>query len=130
MGKYVFIAEPRDIFRVGLRTIFQDDTRVSKVFDAASIEGLTANFASSVPDIAIIHQSLLSDFSVFPKGCLVVLTSALDASMLLEAYHNGAIAYLTERASSTLLCTVLEIDDKAFLLDPALGWWVMDALRL
>jgi DNA-binding NarL/FixJ family response regulator len=129
MGKHVLIAEPRDIFRIGLRTIFQGDARVSEVFDVDSYEGLKTNFTTSLPDIVIVNQSLISDFSIFPKGCLVLLTSSLNTTQLLDAYRHGAIAYLTERVSANLLCTVLEIKEKAFLLDPTLGWWVMDALE-
>lgn len=129
MGKHILIAEPRDIFRAGLRSIFQGDVRVSEVSDVDSYEGLKTNVTTSLPDIVVVNQSLISDFSVLPKGCLVLLTSSLDASQLLEAYHNGAIAYLTESVSADLLCAVLEIKEKAFLLDPIVGWWIMDTLE-
>ncbi len=67
MAQKVLIAEPRDLIRTGVRTIFEKDNRVSDIYEATSSEDLQQNLSRSL-DLIVIHQSLVSNITSLPLG--------------------------------------------------------------
>lgn len=128
MGQHVVIAEPDDILRLGLRTIFDEDPRVSDIDDVINYEDLHTQLDSSLVDLAVINQVLVTDLAVLPQGKFVIVTTHPDMQFLQEAYQQGGRGYLSARVSAELLRTTLRPTEGAFLLDPTFTSWLMPYL--
>lgn len=128
MGQNVLIAESCELLRIGLRTIFAEDQRVSNIHEATTSKGLEMHLRSHGADLVVVNQSLITDVERLPMGCFVILTSKLDMAMLKAAYKHKGRGYLSEHVSAELLRTVLDCSENAFLIEPGLTPWVMDGL--
>lgn len=118
MGKRVLIAEFRGILRAGLRAIFLDTPDVIQVDEVLTSEDLQERLVSSPPDLIVIHQSLITDMAMLPRGHFIILADQLDKNMLLAAHVFGAVGYLFEHTSVELLRMTLCLTEGDFLLDP------------
>jgi DNA-binding NarL/FixJ family response regulator len=125
MTQTVLIADPRDVIRTGVKTIFENDNRVSDVYEAHSCEG-AQEYLSDTPDLVIIHQSLVSNITSLPSGKFVLLIDNPDIKMLFIAFQHHARGYLSENVSSDLLLATLNPKNNSFLLDPAFFPWITD----
>src|SRR2546421_6296565 len=103
MGLHVLIAEPRGILRMGLRTIFADNPLVEQVYEATTSEELQKHLTSYFLDLVIIHQSLITDIKILPRGHFVLLASVPDRNMFLAALDYGACGYLLENTPADLM---------------------------
>lgn len=128
MGKEILIAEPCELLRVGLRTIFAQDARVSNIHEVTTSKGLEMQLRSSRVDLVVVNQSLITDITRLPMGNFVVLTSKLDITILKASYKHKSRGYLSEQVSAELLRTVLDSNENAFLIEPSLTPCVMDGL--
>ena len=128
MEQTVLIAESREILRAGLRAIFANDPLVSCTYEATTSEELKKRLQSCVPDLVVVHQSLVTDMMQLPKGRFIILATEPDKNMLLAACAYGARGYLLEDASAELLRMTLYLKDKMFLLDPILTPWLLDRI--
>lgn len=128
MGQQVLIADPRDIFRIGLKTVFAEDERVSEVHEVTTDETLKTCLHSHMVDLVVIHQVLIKDIMILPRDAFVILANDLNMSLLLSAFAYGSLGYLSESVSADLLRTLLYPSRGAFLLDPALTPCVMESL--
>lgn len=128
MGQNVLIAEPCELLRIGLRTIFAEDQRVSNIHEATTTKGLELHLRSHGVDLAVVNQSLITDVTSLPMGNFVVLTSKLDMNILKAAYKHKGRGYLSEQVSAELLRTVLDWHENAFLVEPGLMPCIMDGL--
>ncbi len=128
MGQNILIAETREILRIGLRTIFVEDTRVSNVHEAATDESLKTQllYSGCELDLVVINQSLVTDVSILPKGNFVILTNEPDLTILKAAYEHGARGYLSENTSAELLRMILHPTEGSFLIEPKLAPWIME----
>lgn len=129
MGQNILIAEACELLRIGLRTIFAEDPRVSHIHEATTSKGLELHLRSQgVVDLVVANQELITEVERLPMGNFVILASRLDMSILKAAYKHKGRGYLLEQVSAELLRTVLDRHENAFLIEPSLMPWVMDGL--
>jgi len=120
MGLSILIAEPRDILRTGLHTIFATDERVTTLCTASTTEELQRHLRSGRVDLIIVNQSLVPDIAALPSHRFVLLTSEFNISTFLMAYKHGAKGYLLENSQMELFLTILSLPRGTFLIEPAL----------
>lgn len=125
MQHKVLIAEPCEILRIGLRTVFSGDSRVSHVYEAATKESLKAQLRSCDVDLAVVNQSFITDVTILPRGKFVILTSQPDMTILKAAYNHGVRGYLSENVPAELLRMTLSPSEDSFLIEPVLTPWIM-----
>lgn len=128
MGQNILIAEPYELLRIGLRTIFAEDQRVSHLHEVATSKELHLYLRNHEVDLVVVNQSLITEVGSLPTNRFVILTSKLDITILQEAYRHKGRGYLSENVSAGLLHAVLDCTENAFLIDPALTPWIMESL--
>ena len=128
MGQNIVIAEACELLRIGLRTIFAEDQRVSYIHEATTTSGLEHYLRSHGADLVVVNQELITDVARLPMGNFVILTARLDMNILKAAYQHKGRGYLLEQVSARLLRTVLDRQEHAFLVEPSLMPSIMDAL--
>src|SRR5690242_9814904 len=128
MGKKVLIAEPLELLRIGLRTIFLGDPRVSNVCEVMTYEALKERLFSCELDLIVVKQSLIEDISLLPKENVVILAAQPDIKMLQAACKHGARAYLLDTVSAELLRTTLQAPRGSFLIEPTLAPRIIECI--
>ncbi len=128
MGKHILIAEARAVLRLGLRAIFLDNPGVTEISEATTSEDLKKQLEQSMLDLVVIHQSLITDIEILPKGHCIILADEPNKNMLLAAHASGACGYLSESASAELLRMTLYLTEGEFLLDPSFTSWILDSV--
>src|SRR5437588_9909354 len=128
MGLNVLIAEPCELLRVGLRTIFFESTYVSNIYEAATRESLKTQLRSYTLDLVVINQVLVTDVMLLPRGKFAILTPEPDMAIIKAAYRPGMRGYLSENVSAELLRMILHPSEGSFLLEPTLAPWFMERL--
>src|SRR5436305_4414345 len=118
IGLNVLIAEPHELRRVGLRTVFSQDSRVSNIYEAANDENLKAQLHCCHLDLVVINQSLLTEITALPRKKFVILAAEPDMAVLKAAYEHDARGYLSVNVSAELLLTVLHLTENSFLIEP------------
>jgi len=126
MVQNILLAEPCELLRIGLRTTFSEDQRVTHIHEATTNKGLETHIRSHPVDLVVVNQSLLTNVSILPRGKFIILTSKLDLAILKAAYEHKCRGYLSERVSAELLRTVLDCDEDEFLIEPSFAPYVMD----
>lgn len=124
----VLIAEPREVLRKGLCAIFAQEPGGAQATEVATSEDLKYQLEQQAFDLVVVHQSLVTDLMILPRGNLVLLATEPDADMLLAARLHGARAYLLENASGALLRQTLHLTRGTFLTDPAVSRWIAEYL--
>lgn len=128
MGQSIMIAEPSELLRTGLRTIFAEDKRISIIHEATSSRGLETQLRSHRVDLVVVNQSLITDMMLLPQGDFVILTDRLNMAILKAAYKHRGRGYLSLNVSAELLRIVLDCGENAFLIEPCLTPWIMNCL--
>lgn len=128
MGYQLLLAEPCEILRVGLKTVFLGDSRVEHIYEAATSTSLKAQLHVRTVDIVIANQQLVPDITILPKKGSVLLATEPDLDAIKAAYRHGIRGYLSEKASVDLLRILLEVPEGGFLLEPSLVPQVMESL--
>ena len=128
MGYEILIAESSDFLRLGLKTAFLDDQRVSHVFEDTTSTSLKAQLHTRKLDLVIVNQLLITDVTILPRWKFVILAAKPDLDVLQAAYKHGVRGYLSERASINLLKLILDSAEEVLVLEPALTPWVMEHL--
>jgi DNA-binding NarL/FixJ family response regulator len=121
----LLIAEPHDILRRGLCTIFIEDESVEQVYEVATREDLEEHLQANSLDLLIVNQSLLPDVTLLPSGRFVILTPEFDVITFKIAYEHKARGYLLQSTSVELLKATLRLAEGAFLIEPALTAQIM-----
>lgn len=128
MGLNVLIAEPHEVRRVGLRTVFLQDARVSNVYEATDDESLKALLHCCHLDLVVINQSLITEITALPRQNFVILAAESDMAVLRAAYEHNARGYLSVNVSAELLRTMLHPAENSFLIEPTLVPWFLDQI--
>ncbi|GHO60143.1 response regulator transcription factor [Ktedonobacter robiniae] len=123
---HILIAEPRDILRTGLRTIFAEDERISQIYEAATQETLKACLSSKPINLIIINTSMMSNIKDLPRGKFVLLAPEVDIELFLKAYKHGARGFLSENAPAELLRATLGLAEGSFLIEPKMTVPILD----
>ncbi|GCE28536.1 DNA-binding response regulator [Dictyobacter alpinus] len=125
----ILIAESREVIRLGLRSVFEQDSRITDIYEAANFEELKSHMLSYTINFAIIHQSFLAESKQLPlSGKFILLTNTPDITTLLEAYRRQARGYVSENVTADLLRIALQAQKGAFLLDPLFVPWMLEYL--
>src|SRR5947209_7938645 len=124
----ILIAEPYEVIRFGLHTIFAGDPRVLNVYEVTNKEDLYDYMLTFPLDLIVINQSLVKDVSLLETKNFVVLAAKPDLAVLKSVYDYGALGYLSLNVSAALLCTLLDASKKSFLIEPTLGPWIMNTV--
>jgi|SRR5579883_1954310 len=121
----VLIAEPCELLRMGIKSIFAEDKRVSNVYEAVTITDMKAQIQIHSPELIVMNQSLVTTTKDLPRGNFVVLASTLHMEILKAAYKNGARGYLSENAAAELLRAMLNVSEGSFLIEPTMAPRIM-----
>jgi DNA-binding NarL/FixJ family response regulator len=117
----VLIAESREALRKGLCAIFAQEPGGALTTEVATSEDLKEQLEHQAFDLVVVHQSLVTDLTILPRGNFILLTTETDIDMLFAARLHGARAYLLENASAALLRQTLHLTRGTFLTDPAVS---------
>jgi DNA-binding NarL/FixJ family response regulator len=127
----ILLADPRELQRKGLHTLFKT-VRIARCIEAATIHEIKQALVSYPIDLVVIHQSLITAIKLLPKDHFVIMAERLDIDLLNIARRYGARGYLQENPSLELLQLLLRIaqreGEKSFFLDPGLVPDLLDAL--
>jgi len=122
----ILIAEPYDILRTGLKSIFSDDARTEHIYEALTKEDLYKCLQSNSLDLIVINQSLITNFNILPRGHFVVIADSLDLNIFQLAYKHGAKGYILENSPAELLLATLSLKEGAFLIEPTISSQIID----
>jgi len=114
----IVIADPRDILRIGWRTIFTNHKYVNNIYEAESREKLDQLLHKYPIDLIFVHQSLIANVATLPARRFVLLTTTFDIYTFQAAHKYGARGYLMENAPAELLLAALTLPEDAFLIEP------------
>ncbi|HYU74972.1 MAG TPA: response regulator transcription factor [Ktedonobacteraceae bacterium] len=128
MGQNVLIAESRELLRAGLQSVFASDPLVACVYEAATSEELRKHLVTYTPDLIVVHQSLITDILLLPRGHFVIMATEPDKNMLLAAFAYGARGYLLENTTAVLFHLALRLTRDMFLLDPRITPWLFQCI--
>ncbi|MGZ3610202.1 MAG: response regulator transcription factor [Ktedonobacteraceae bacterium] len=128
MAHSILIAEAREILRVGLRAIVVHDPLIDNIYEASTSEQLLNQLSIHTPDLVVIHQSLITDIMLLPRGRFIILADQPDKNILLAACALGARGYFLENVSAELLHMAMRLSGRMFLLDPILTPWLFDCI--
>jgi two-component system response regulator DevR len=135
----VFLLDDHEVVRRGLRELFDAETDLSVVGEAASAEEALARVPSTRPDVAVLDVRLPDGDGVevcrdlrsaLPELKCLMLTSFADDEALFSAILAGASGYVLKQIKgSDLVNAVRRVAAGESLLDPSLTRQVMDRLR-
>lgn len=117
----VLVAEPRDILRAGLRTLFTKDERIGHLYEAPERESMKSQLYSNTFDLVVVNQVFITDINELPRDRFMVITAQFDFDIFLAAFKHGAKAYLLEESSAEILRIPLGLADGAFFIDPIIA---------
>lgn len=120
MKSVVLIAEPQDVLRTGLKSIFLDDSYVAEVHEVTTEGELHLYLQKSKPDFIVINQVLISAVSQLHPLPFLVLAEEPDIERLQMAYKYAARGYLSISSSVELLRASLRSTRHSFLVEPTL----------
>ncbi|GHO82453.1 hypothetical protein [Dictyobacter formicarum] len=120
MGKKVLVAESREGVRTELCTVFQKDTSVSTVSEAATYEEVKKHLSCFDHDLIVINQALMTDIKVPSLENFALLIDEPDLDMLMYAYEHRARGYFSFNVAADLLSAALSSTRETFLIDPVL----------
>jgi len=129
MEKRILIADTRNVFRAGLRTIFLDNSEVVHVDEAVTNEELRQQIKTRKPDFIVTHQSLIkgiNEMKLLAPHTFIILAAEPNKNMLFTAYSYGARGYLSENTLPSLLLTACTLPLGDFLLEPAFTSWILN----
>jgi len=130
MGLHILIAEPRDILRVGIRTILMQDQRVELTHEAITESEMQNLLRTEVLDLVIVNWSLITNYRLLPRGRFVILAAELDLQIFQEAYKYGAKGYLLETSPTELLHVALNLSNGSFLLEPTMAGQIIEHINM
>src|SRR5579875_369250 len=79
-------------------------------------------------DLIILHQSFVTSADTLTPGRFVLLATEPTIQMVLFARLHGALAYLMETTSRSLLQQTLHLVPGTFLNDPVINRWLSEYL--
>lgn len=132
MGMHILLADSREYFRRRLRDLFSSISIVKYIYETSTIKGLKNYLDYCTIDLLIIHQSLITDIGILPRGHFIIIAQELNRDLLKITREQGACGYLLEDPSVESLRVILDIAQKegkqGFFLDPNLASDLLDVL--
>ena len=139
MTTRVFLLDDHEVVRRGLRELFDAETDLEVVGEAATAEEAMGRVPSTRPDVAVLDVRLPDGDGVevcrdlrsaMPELKCLMLTSFADDEALFSAILAGASGYVLKQVKGgDLVSAVRRVAAGDSLLDPALTRQVMERLR-
>ncbi len=114
----ILLADPQDIIFHGLLHIVAEDTSFQITARVKHVDELFSHLATEVPDILIIDDTGIQDFTVadcqqlishYPKLKVFFLSDQYDRAKSMEMIQCGAHAYLTKNCSRLEILYALQM---------------------
>jgi DNA-binding NarL/FixJ family response regulator len=136
----VFLLDDHELVRTGLKTVFESESDIEVVGEAATAAEALVRIPQSRPDVAILDVRLPdgqgvevcreSRSTVAPPPACLMLTSYSDDDALFGAIMAGAAGYMLKQVSGrSLVDAVRTVAVGGSLLDATLTASVMNKLR-
>ncbi|MEV4147576.1 response regulator transcription factor [Amycolatopsis sp. NPDC049691] len=136
----VFLLDDHELVRTGLKTVFESETDIEVVGEAATAAEALVRIPQSRPDVAILDVRLPDGqgvevcreirSTVAPPPACLMLTSYSDDDALFGAIMAGAAGYMLKQVSGrSLVDAVRTVAVGGSLLDATLTASVMNKLR-
>ncbi|MHB8600240.1 MAG: helix-turn-helix transcriptional regulator [Ktedonobacteraceae bacterium] len=125
MKLHLLIAEPRNIYRKGFRSIFDRDPLIASIEEAATIEELTNKLVAIPINAVIANQSLITDVSILPESHVMIVATQPDQTIFSAVNEHGLNGYFLDEPDEDLLRKALHYPDGCCLLDPRLTLWAL-----
>ena len=136
---HVFIVNPQELVRVGIRTLLESTTDFSVVGEASSRQEWLPLIFQSKPDIVMLDLRMQDGKAIetardllgrLPTTRVLFLADALDDTILLSAVATGAHGYVLQDAGAeTLLHALRTVSKGQSYLDPGMTRHTFDYLR-
>ena len=97
----VLLADPRNFVRESLRKILATFPLVEHIDEVTTVEELQVHLSSCSIDLAIVHQSLMSDMDDLSKEHFLIVVTQGDTDIALTAIeHGGSVCFGTRCAGA------------------------------
>ncbi len=116
MELHLLIAVPRQAQRELLQIIYSASPLVISIDVATTSEELRYKLEHMPPDFVVVHQSLITDILLLPRGHFVILATELDETMLLAAYQHGGGYFPDNPLPTAMLLAALNPTGVAWVL--------------
>jgi DNA-binding NarL/FixJ family response regulator len=129
LGQSILLADPRFIFRRGLRDFFSRTFRDIFFEEAPTVTAFTIALTARPYDFVVVHQSFLVELAhQVPEGISIILAPQPNKDIFLASYAHHVRAYLTDNPSECQLRFVLHLQVGDFWVDPAFSRWVVEQM--
>ncbi len=126
--QHILLADPRFVFRQGLRGFFSKEFGNAFFEEATTATSFEIALAARSYDFVVINQALLLELADVPEGISIVLASQPNKEILLAAHARHSRAYLNENPSEELLRFVVHLKAGRFWVDAAFFDWLIGLL--
>lgn len=123
--KQVLIAIPHETVRKGVCAAFAEEPNIV-FYEVATEETFQQQLRAQRFDLVVVHQSLVKDITILPRGRFVLLVSEPDMEMYNIARLHEVRAYLSQNAPSHLLQDALHLPEGGFVTDPTISSWLLE----
>ena len=128
MGQRILLADPRYVFRTGLRKIFSHEVPDVFIEEAITSASFQESIFTQTYDLIVVNQIFLTEISHIVEGNMVVLAEQPDKEIFLAVREHHARAYLNDDPSEHLLQQVLHLKVGEFLIEPAFSYWIIEQI--
>ncbi len=124
----ILLAEDQKLMRVGLKSLFEEHKELEIISEAQSGKEAIEKYKTVHPDIVLMDLGLpdmsgieatkkILEFD--PKAKIIILTSHISESEVIDSLHAGACAYVMKDINTEILKMIIKtIKDGAMWLDP------------
>ncbi len=117
MELHLLIAEPHEAQRDHLCAIYSASPLVTWIEEATNRKELCYKLENAHPDFVVVHQSLITNISLLPRGRFVILATELDETMLLAAYRHGGYYFPDNPLPTAMLLAALNPTGVTWVLE-------------
>jgi len=122
----LLVAHPDEILRRGHCAVLKEELMSASVHEARSYEEFLAALRQRIFDLIVFHQSFFVPDIKLPCGRFALIATEPTIEAYVFARSKGALAYLSENASPSLLQQMLRLSPGAFLIGPLIASWLQD----
>lgn len=132
MGLHILLAEPPNFTARKLQELIEASPVVESVELVVTEDELKNYLAFQTVDFVIVHQALVSDFSLLPRNHFLVIADKADKKVLLAVRDHDGRGYLLARWIQDMIQSIVRVaageEASLFLLGPSLSFEVVKAL--
>lgn len=128
MGQHILLADPRFVFRQGLRDFFTHTFHDASIEEASTAAAFKAALTQRSYDLVVVNQAFLLELAHVPESLSIILASQPNRDILLAACACQACAYLKDEPCEALLRIIPHLQAGDFWIDPAFSRWMLEQL--